>query len=70
MLLENKIQTTMEIAKDFLKFLDLGLTFNKESKHISVGILAKATNNVAYVLPKNCFPRNNIENIPKSVGNL
>ena len=38
-----KIQFTMEVAEDALEFLDLKLTFDKECKHISVDIFAKAT---------------------------
>ena len=63
-----KIQFTMEVAKDVLEFLDLKLTFDKEYKHISVGIFAKATNSFTYVLPSTCFPKNSIENISKGVA--
>ena len=63
-----KIQFTMEIAKDSLEFLDLKLMFNKESKKISVDVFSKATNSFTYVLPNTCFPKSNIENIPKGVA--
>ena len=63
-----KIQFTMEVAKDVLEFLDLKLTFDKEYKHISVGIFGKATNSFTYVLPSTCFPKNSIENISKGVA--
>ena len=63
-----KIQFTMEVAEVVLEFLDLKLTFDKEYKHISVGIFAKATNSFTYVLPSTCFPKNSIENISKGVA--
>ena len=63
-----KIQFTMEVAKDSLEFLDLKLTFDKESKKISVDVFSKATNSFTYVLPNTCFPKSNIENIPKGVA--
>ena len=55
-----KIQFTMEVAKDVLEFLDLKLTFDKEYKHISVDIFAKATNSFTYVLPSTCFPNKTV----------
>ena len=58
----------MEIAKDSLEFLDLKLMFDKESKKISVDVFSKATNSFTYVLPNICFPKSNIENIPKGVA--
>ena len=57
---------TMEVANDIMQLLDLTLKFNKESKRIYVDISSKATN--SYVLPRTCFPKNNIENIPKSLA--
>ena len=61
-----KIQFTMEIGKDILQFLDLKLKFDKGHKRISVDIFAKATNSFTYVPPSICFPKNSIENVPKS----
>ena len=58
----------MEVATNTLEFLDLRLKFDKESKQISVGVFAKDTDSFTYVLPRTCFPKNNIENIPKSVA--
>ena len=58
----------MEVAKDSLEFLDLKLMFDKESEKISVDIFSKATNSFTYVLPNTCFPKSNIENIPKEVA--
>ena len=63
-----KIQFTMEVAKDVLELLDLKLKFDKEHKRISADIFAKATNSFTYVLPSTCFPKNNIENVPKGVA--
>ena len=63
-----KIQFIMEVGKDVLEFLDLKLKLDKEHKRISVDIFAKATNSFTYVLPSTCFPKNNIENVPKGVA--
>ena len=57
----------MEVAKDFIDFLDLRLKFEKESKRISVDIFSKTTNNFTYAPPSTRFPKNIIENIPKGV---
>ena len=63
-----KIQFTMEVATDTLGFLDLKHKFEKESKEISVDVFAKDTHSFTYVLPSTCFPKNNIENIPKGIA--
>ena len=63
-----KIQFTMEVAKDVLEFLDLKHKFDKEHKRILVEIFAKATNSFTYVLRSTCFPKNNIENVPKGIA--
>ena len=63
-----KIQFTIEVATDTLEFLDLKLKFDKESKQISVDVFAKDTDSFTYVLPSTCFPKNNIENIPKGAA--
>ena len=65
-----KIQFTMEVAKDILEILDLQLKLDKVSKLISVEIFSKATNSFAYLLPSTCFPKTNIENIPKGAALL
>ena len=65
-----KIQFTMEVAKDILEILDLQLKLDKVSKLISVDIFSKATNSFAYLLPSTCFPKTNIENIPKGAALL
>ena len=58
----------MKVAKDILELLDLQLKFDKVSKLISVEIFSKATKSFTYVLPSTCFPKTNIENIPKGVA--
>ena len=42
--------------------------FDKESKKMSVDVFSKATNSFTYVLPSTCFPKSNIQNIPKGVA--
>ena len=63
-----KIEFTMEVAKDISEFLELQLKFDKVSKIISVVIFSKATNSFTYVLPSTCLLKTNIENIPKGVA--
>ena len=58
----------MEVAEDSLEFADLKLMFDKEAKKISVDVFSKTTNSFTYVLPNTCFPKNNIENIPKGAA--
>ena len=58
----------MEVATDKLEFLDPKLKFDKGSKQISVDVYAKDTNSFTYVLPSTCFPKNDIQNIPKGVA--
>ena len=57
----------MELPTSTLEFLDLKLKFDKESKQISVDLFAKDTDSFTYDLPSTCFPKTNIENIPKGV---
>ena len=64
----NKVQFTMEVAEDSLEFLDLKLMFDKEPKKISADVFSKATNSFTYVLPNTCFPKSNIETIPKGAA--
>ena len=63
-----KIQFTMEVAIDPLEILDLNFKLDKKSKQISVDAFAKDTDSFTYVHPSTCFPKNNIENIPKGVA--
>ena len=42
--------------------------FDKESRKISVDVFSKATNSFTYELPNTCFPKSNIEKIPKGVA--
>ena len=58
----------MEVAEDSLEFVDLKLMFDKEAKKISVDVFSKTTNSFTYVFPNTCFPKNNIENIPKGAA--
>ena len=58
----------MEVPTDTLEFLGLKLTLDKESKQISVDAFAKDTESFTYVLPSMCFPKNNLESIPKGVA--
>ena len=58
----------MKVAEDSLEFVDLKLMFDKESKKISVDVFSKTTNSFIYVLPNTCFPKSNIENIPKGAA--
>ena len=58
----------MEVATDTLEFLDLKVKFDKESKQISVDMFAKHTDSFTYVLHSTCFPKSNIESIPKGVA--
>ena len=60
-----KVQFTKEVANQ--EFQDLTLGFDKESKLISADIFARANNSFIYVLPRTCFPKANIEYIPKGV---
>ena len=55
-----KIEFTMEVAKDILEFLELQLKFDKVSKIISVVIFSKATNSFTYVLPSTCLLKRKI----------
>ena len=59
------IQFTIEAAEEFL---DLKLRFDKEHKHISADIFAKATSSFEYILPSTCFPKSRIRNVPKGVA--
>ena len=63
-----KIQFTMKVATDTLEFLDLQFKFDKESKQIPADVFANDTDSFAYALPGKCFPKNNCENIRKSVA--
>ena len=58
----------MSIAKDSaLEFLDLSLRINDQNK-ISVDVYAKPTNSFTYVLPSTCYPKKNINNVPKGIA--
>ena len=62
-----KIKFTMSVAnQSTLEFLDLSLHINEQNK-IYVDVYAKPTNSFTYVLPSTCYPKSNINNIPKSI---
>ena len=63
-----KIQFAMKVAIHTLEFLELKLKFDEASKQISVSTFAKDTDSFTNVLSSTCFPKNNIENIPKGVA--
>ena len=62
-----KIKFTMSVVnQSTLEFLDLSLHINGKNK-ICVDVYAKPTNSFTYVLPSTCYPKRNINNIPKSI---
>ena len=63
-----KVQFTVEVATVTLELLYFKLKLDKESKQISINVFAKDTYSFTYVLSSTCFPKNNIENIPKGVA--
>ena len=63
-----KVQFTVEVATVTLELLYFQLKLDKESKQISINVFAKDTDSFTYVLSSTCFPKNNIENIPKGVA--
>ena len=64
----NEFRYFVEFKLYVLEFLDLQLKFDKVPNLIYVDIFSKATNSFTYVLPSTCFPKTNIENIPKGVA--
>ena len=59
-----KIKFTMQIADDNgLEFLDLKLKI--QNGKISVDVYSKPTNSFTYVMPSTCYPRKNINNVPR-----
>ena len=65
--MEIGMENTMEIAGDTgLEFLDLKLKIN-EGK-IRVDVFAKSNNSFSYTTPNNCYPKNNICNIPRGIA--
>ena len=63
-----KIQIAVEVATGTLEFLGLKIKFDKEIKQIYVDVFTKETYSSTYVLHSTCFPKNNVENIPKDVA--
>ena len=63
-----KIKFTMSVANEsVLEFLDLSLHIY-EHKKICVDVFAKPTNSFTYVLPSTCYPKKNINNVPKGIA--
>ena len=62
-----KIKFTMQIADDNgLEFLDLKLKI--QNGKISVDVYSKPTNSFTYVMPNTCYPRKNINNVPRDIA--
>ena len=62
-----KIKFTMQIADDNgLEFLDLKLKI--QNGKISVDVYSKPTNSFTYVMPSTCYPRKNINNVPRGIA--
>ena len=58
----------MSVANEsVLEFLDLSLHID-EHKKICVDVFAKPTNSFTYVLPSTCYPKKNINNVPKGIA--
>ena len=63
-----KSKFTMVVANEsLLEFLDLTLHIS-EHKKICVDVFAKPTNSFTYVLPSTCYPKKNINNVPKCIA--
>ena len=58
----------MDFSTDTFQFLDFNPKLDKKSKQNSVDVFVEDTESFTYVLPSTCFPKNNLENIPKSVA--
>ena len=63
-----KIKFTMEIAdeKKILEFLDLRI--NCVDGKLSADVFSKPTNSFTYVKPSTCYPRKNINNVPRGIA--
>ena len=55
---------TLKVATH-TEVLDLTLKFDKQSKQIFLDVFTKDADSCTYVLPSTCFPKNNMESIPK-----
>ena len=58
----------MDFSTDTFQFLDFKPKLDKKSKQNSADVFVEDTESFTYVLPSTCFPKNNLENIPKSVA--
>ena len=63
-----KIKFTMSDANELvLEFPDLNLHVDEHNK-ICVDVFAKPANSFTYVLPSTCYPKKNINNVPKDIA--
>ena len=63
-----KVTKLKSVANESVpELLDLTLHIN-EQNNICVDVYVKATNSFTYVLPSTCYPKRNINNIPKSIA--
>ena len=63
-----KVTKLKSVANESVpELLDLTLHINEQNK-ICVDVYVKATNSFTYVLPSTCYPKRNINNIPKSIA--
>ena len=63
-----KIKFTMSVTnKSVLEFFDLSLHIDERNK-ICVDVFAMTTNSFTYVLPSTCYPKKNINNVPKGIA--
>ena len=63
-----KIKFPMSLANELvLEFLDLSLHIDEHNK-ICVDVFAKPTNSFRYVLSSTCYPKKNINNVPKGIA--
>ena len=62
------IKFAMSVANESVpKFLNLSLHINDQNK-ICVDVYVKPTRSFTFVLPSACYPKRNINNIPKSIA--
>ena len=58
----------MDFSTDTFQSLDFKPKLDKKSKQNSVDVFVEDNESFTYVFPSTCFPKNNLENIPKSVA--
>ena len=63
-----KIKFTRSVANELvLEFLDLSLHIDEHNK-ICMDVFANSTDSFTYVLPSTCYPKKNINNVPKGIA--